>query len=80
MTTPLEREILTHYWVSPEPFPRTSQFIVSLHQRFIRMGLLKKLDTENEYGSWVTGNFKALEPYMAALANVPLPVQSWTVP
>lgn len=80
MTTPLEREVLSHYYVSPDPFPRWTPFISLLVRRFIRAGLLTELDLPNHKGSWVQGNQAALKPYMDALAAVSLPRQVWSVP
>lgn len=79
-TTPYEREILTHYFVSQEPFRNEGALAVSLVSKFVDMGLLKRLYFQNEYGAKIAGNSEALRVYMAALAAVPLPVQRWVVP
>jgi hypothetical protein len=75
MTTPLEREILTHYYVRPGEFPRSSEFIEDLHRKFFKAGLLEV----NNDGDYV-GNREALEVYMEALDAVPLPVRTWGIP
>lgn len=80
MTTPLEREVLTHYYVSPEPWPRLNIHNRDLIDRFVKAGLLRLTMEPNAYGSYVEGVREALEPYMEALAAVPLPVQRWVVP
>ncbi|HYK50908.1 MAG TPA: hypothetical protein VEU94_14365 [Terriglobales bacterium] len=76
-TTPLEREILTHYWTSPAPFPRCHVDAVrEAIERFVGLGLLSYDAAANEY----RGVKDALRPYMEALDAVPLPVQRWVVP
>jgi hypothetical protein len=76
-TTPLEREILTHYWTSPTPFPRCHVDAVrEALERFVRLGLLSYDAVTKEYH----GVKEALRPYMEALDAVPLPVQRWDVP
>ena len=76
-TTPLEREILTHYWTSPTPFPRCHVDAVrEAIERFVRLGLLSYDAPANEY----RGVKEALRPYMEALEAVPLPVLRWEVP
>ena len=76
-TTPLEREILTHYWTSPAPFPRCHVDAVrEAIERFVGLGLLSYDATANQY----RGVKEALRPYMEALDAVPLPVQRWAVP
>lgn len=77
ITTPFERELLTHYYVSPAPFRREDFAEIT---RFVELGLLKRLDSPNEYGATVTGNHEALRVYMDALGQVPFPVQRWVVP
>lgn len=76
MTTPLEREILTAYWTSPEGYTgRRTDLHDRIIQKFVRLGLL----CLQSPGS-VQPNFDALSPYMDALAAVPLPVQRWVIP
>lgn len=79
-TTPLDREILTHYYVSPEPFPRSGGSNSETVQRFIRLGLLVELPQANKYGSTIEANREAIRVYMDALGRVPLPVQRWVIP
>jgi hypothetical protein len=75
-TTPLEREILAHFWTSSEPFQRVgAPSCRAAIRKFIKLGLLRYDD-----GGRVVGVPEALGPYMRALAVVPLPVQSWEVP
>ncbi len=75
MTTPLEREILTHYWTTPGPFPRNTPLICEITGVFIDAGILLRDDNGE-----VRANCDAMEPYMDALAAVPLPVMRWVIP
>lgn len=91
-TTPLDREILTHFYVSGEPFPRSSPHINQRIADFVQRGLLiveppevttiQGLRFSSARVPAVHANMEALKPYMNALGEVPLPVQStvWTVP
>jgi hypothetical protein len=83
MTTPLEREILTHYWAYPGEFrggrQNWSVGIREIVERFIRLGLLEEKFVSGE-GTGIFANQPALAAYMEALAKVPLPVQQWVVP
>ena len=74
MPSAIERQILTHYWVSPEPFPRKSDLVAEIIANYVSLGLLK---TE---GDDVVGVSEALRPYMEALESVPLPEQRWVIP
>lgn len=76
MTTPLEREILTHYWVSTGEFPRRGHLTQEIEERFIRRGLLRRHPLSKKVESVEA----AMRVYMEALAAVPLPVQSWSIP
>ena len=80
-TTPLDREILTHFYCCPGPFPRSSVGITNQIRLFLRLGLLR-IDTAAPHGSAVVANRPALEAYMEALGAVPLPVKTevWAVP
>lgn len=86
-TTPYEREILTHYWVSPEPWKNGSENWRDLDgkiiDKFVRLGLLRQVQHQ-EIGSVLVSkivkNEEALRVYMDALAAVPLPVQRWVIP
>lgn len=85
MTTPLERAILTHYWVSPGPWKEGSDFWKPADceavDKFVELGLLKKVSNDMHPGTTYTmANDEALAPYMEALAAVPLPVQRWVIP
>ncbi len=78
MTTPLEREILTHYYVMAEPYQGGSEnwnpCVSGIVNVFIRMGLLIRCDGR------LRANEPALRVYMDTLAAVPLPVQRWVIP
>lgn len=74
MTTPFEREILQHHYVSSAPFPRQTDLYRETVDRFEALGLLHR------DGDTVTSNDEALAPYFAALARVPLPQRVWAVP
>lgn len=76
VTTPLEREILTHYWVSMHEFPRRTPLIEVIEEGFIKLGLLRRHPVSNK----IEGVDAALRVYVDALAAVPLPVQIWSVP
>ncbi len=81
-TTPLEREILTHYATSPGPYLGGSGNWAEIHvkivQRFIDLRLL--ISHQGADGrSHLRANEEALRVYMDALAAVPLPVQRWVV-
>ena len=82
-TTPLEREILTHYATSEGPYrggpANWTETHVRLVQRFVELGLLIA-DPAAEGRAHVRPNAEALRAYMAALAAVPLPVRRWVVP
>ena len=79
MTTPLEREILTHYWTTQGPpfrgGPATwSDSVGGVMDGLIALGVLVR-----EADGTVRGNEAALKVYMEALAAVPLPVQKWVI-
>lgn len=82
-TTPLDREILTHYWVSPEPFLKGSENWTQTHHdivnKFLGLGLLRHEDDGTGFHR-IRANPEALKPYMDALAAVPLPVKKWLIP
>lgn len=82
MTTPLEREILTHYHCYPGPFRGGSEnwtpHIFGLVEGFVARGLLEQVADGRHLK--IVPNRLALEAYMEALAKVPLPVQQWVVP
>jgi hypothetical protein len=82
-TTPLEREILTHYATTAGPYRGGSENWTETHveivRRFIDLGLLMSFKGEDGR-QHVAQNEPALRLYMAALAAVPLPVQRWVVP
>lgn len=82
-TTPLEREILTHYWSTPGPYLGGSENWKATHgllvQKFVDLGLLVRYDGEDGFPH-IRGNQDALRLYMEALSMVPLPVQRWIIP
>jgi hypothetical protein len=82
MSTPFEREILTHYWTSPGPFPRPTQLYHEIVDRFVKMGLLVALKSPNQYGSLISGQTDPMCVYQEALAAVryPIPIQEWRIP
>jgi hypothetical protein len=81
MSTPFERDILTHHWVSPAPFPReAAPLYAQLVEVFIKRGLLRRLPEPNSYGCMVDGQTEAMLVYQAALMAVPYPVQEWRIP
>ena len=81
MSSPMQREILTHYWVSPEPHPKEHHWRDEIDS-FVRVGLLKRNKRPNKYGTCYEANREALEPYMNALGAIPFPilVQQWVIP
>lgn len=75
MTTPLEREILTHFHVCSAPYDtQGSSLRQDIIERFIAEGLLVR-----GAGGKVVGNDSALGVYMDALAAIPLPTQQWVI-
>jgi hypothetical protein len=82
-TTPLEREILTHYATTAGPYRGGSENWLETHvqivRRFLDLGLLIS-HTGADGLQRIGQNEEALRIYMAALAAVPLPVQQWVVP
>lgn len=72
MTTPYEREILTHYYTHYNiQFPRyTAPLYAPTVEKFVQLGLLIR-----DPDGTVRGNDEALTEYMDALANVPLPTE-----
>lgn len=84
-TSPLEREILQHYYCLVGPYgggeEKWSPSVRSAVDRFLNLGLLIQcLSDVPGGGSYIKANDQALKPYMEALSNVPLPVQKWVIP
>lgn len=89
-TSPLEREILTHYWARSGDWKGDRTKWTSLDHdivsRFLELELLQLDAPATHKDGWNYNLFKAnreaLEPYMRALAQVPLPVKrtEWIVP
>lgn len=78
--SPLQVEILLHYWYSPDDFnlhhegsPMRKQFCDELVER----GILSKATGGTNF---YTANTEALKPYIEAVLAVPLPVQVWVMP
>ena len=82
-TTPLEREILTHYATTSGPYRGGADNWTPTHheivQRFVDLGLLIRHHGADGLQR-IRANDEALRVYLAALAAVPLPVQRWVVP
>lgn len=84
-TSPYERAILNHYWVSPEPWKDGSENWLPLDtqtiDKFIGLGLLLEVSHPDlPSRSKIVKNEAALRVYMEALDAVPLPVQRWVIP
>lgn len=83
-TSPLEREILTHYWSRPDEFrgdwKEWGCLVRQTIDRFVDLGLLERVPNPDLGARTIQGNPDALRAYMAALSNVPLPVRKWVVP
>lgn len=82
-TSPLEREILTHYWTTPGPYAGStddwSQSVCIHVRRFVALGLLEER-SPGTAAAHIVANQEALKVYMEALAQVPLPVRQWVIP
>jgi len=74
VTTAYMREILTHHYMGPDPFPRPTDLYWGYVKTFVALGLLRM------EGDAVKGNDEPLRVYMGALGAVPLPVQRWVMP
>ena len=81
-TSALEREILTHYYVSPTQWKPGQlvwpKLVMDIHYMFTRAGLLRINVSTGEF----EGNEEALRVYMDALSAIPLPVNvtHWEIP
>ena len=84
MTTPYEREILTHYYTRPGPWKEGSENWLELDILTIRefqlRGLLVSEYVEETGLNRIVANEAALRVYMDALSAVLLPVQQWVIP
>jgi hypothetical protein len=82
MTTPFEREILTHHYTSPAPFPRPTDLYWATVNRFCDLGLLRRSHPypSTDDPSVVLPVDEPMRLYMDALAAVPLPVKKWAIP
>jgi hypothetical protein len=83
MSSPLEIELLLHYWCSATDHPHVAKNLGlawrEAADRFVERGLLRRADIATE-GRLYTGVSEALEPYVNALTAVPFPVQQWILP
>ena len=79
--TPLEIDLLLHYYCSPEPHERIdNELHLATVRDFVEKGLLIELPEPNQYGSKFKGNFEALDIYIKAICDVPLPEKRWVIP
>lgn len=75
--SPLEVEILLHYFYSPNDHPNVdAPAVQSAITGFVKKGLLEP--TETGVTKW-RGNLKALTIYVNAVCSVPLPKQVWII-
>lgn len=80
--TPLGIAILLHYWSKPGDVERLdAPQVRDQCEEFVRLGLLRKATTATELRDGVySGVRDALDCYVRALLEVPLPVMRWTMP
>lgn len=79
--TLFEIEILSHHYVSPEPFVRHfAQGYRSTVQKLIAMDLLKPSGIHVKTGIEVFATTERGEVYVRAIQEVPLPVHRWEIP
>jgi hypothetical protein len=78
--TPLEVEILIHYYVSRDIDFRNLEApaIQSAINEFVAKGLLLKDDSEDAPSKYF-GNREVLEMYVNEICSVPLPKQKWVI-
>lgn len=77
--TPLEIEILVHYYCSKTDFRNlNAPAVAESINNFVNLGFLQRsvfsLDNEPEY----YGVLEAIEPYIEAICAVPLPTKKWS--
>ena len=78
--SPLQVEILLHYWWSPSDFELHSEGSAAQKEfceELVRLGILSRVTGGTNF---YTANKEALKPYVEAVLAVPLPVQVWVVP
>ena len=81
--SPLEIEILIHYYCSPTEYrdgDLGAPAVRDAMREFVTLGLINVLPEPNEHGARYRGNSDALKPYVEALCAIPLPVQRWVLP
>lgn len=80
MLSPLEVEILIHYYCSNKDFRNIDAPAVdSAILGFVELGLLKRIDNRHLGDPRYEGNNNALKVYVDAICSVPLPELKWTV-
>jgi hypothetical protein len=79
-TTPLQRAILTHYFVRSAPWKDGSENWRDVDHEIVSDFLQRRLllpKPDGEMG--IVANHVALAVYMDALSRVPLPVERWVI-
>ena len=82
MTTPLELEILLHYYITNSDYRElNAPAIKEAIEKFVKLGLL--IDNRNNKNDFCHQQFRsndeALSIYVETLLNVPLPKMKWTI-
>lgn len=76
--SPLELQILLHYYYSQEDHPSAIRVPDSaMLQHFVQKGLIRK---SSEPGRIYEGVKEVLSVYVEALQSVPFPVKEWKIP
>lgn len=77
--SPLELEVILHYYYSPEPFSRLSSAYFEAILKFIRNGILRKREEISSHGAEYEitekGHF-----FLNMLTETPFPIQSFRDP
>lgn len=85
MPSPLEIKIALHYYTDPTEYEGGagahyhSVAVQGILSDFTERGYLVELAEPNQWGGRRRGT-PALDVYVAALRDVPLPVQRWVIP
>ena len=75
--SPLEVEVLLHYWYSAEDHPMLhGPLRLAFCERMVEAGIFSR----GKDGVRYVGNSDALKPYIEAILSVPLPVRAWIIP